>query len=278
MAKKCINCQSLIDSDALFCPECGTKQPDIEANAPTRYLSSEYEVCQMDEDTLLFNIKGVPFKLKFIKGGFWNKIVELSDFYIGETVVTQALWATVMGSNPSENNDNLDYPVTNITLGMAKKFLARLKRITGVLFDIPTYAQFQYVFTVGADGMTDDECEETYWDDEKLHPVCGMMPNKLGIYDLSDLFEIVKDWFESTDDNPKFTYGFNPCYELSKDDDMCYAKCALGMFPLFLQDVRLDLVTLRIVLNIPVDPKIMEFKEKRVQQLNNGKKHKKNNK
>ena len=40
--------------------------------------------------------------------------VELADFYLGETEVTQGLRKAVMGDNPANNQGGDDYPVENI--------------------------------------------------------------------------------------------------------------------------------------------------------------------
>ena len=62
----------------------------------------------------VYTVNGVSFKMIAVKGGTfqmgndvgyeWEKPVHqvtLSDYYIGETEVTQELWNAVMGSNPS---------------------------------------------------------------------------------------------------------------------------------------------------------------------------------
>ena len=66
-----------------------------------------------------FRVKGVEFKMIKVEGGTFSMgatseqtdydrdekpvhSVTLSDYYIGETEVTQELWEAVMGSNPSK--------------------------------------------------------------------------------------------------------------------------------------------------------------------------------
>ena len=223
MSKQCTNCGTVLDDDALFCSECGTKQPQIEkkchncgatlkegakfcmicgtpvgvatpapAPQPQMQKSADFEASQPDANTLSFNIMGVPFNMKLIKGGMIGNI-EVSDFYLGETVVTQALWQMVMGENPSTDNNDLQYPVTNISKKIADSFLVRLKKITGLEFDIPTSVQFKYAALKGCEGMETKSFKETTWDDRKMHPVCGMLPNTLGLYDLSEWRQLVLD-------------------------------------------------------------------------------------
>ena len=85
-----------------------------------------------------FEVGGVEFKMVYVEGGTFMMgaqnsdpkspnydgealddespvhEVELSDYYIGETLVTQALWKAVMGSNPS-NYKGGQRPVENVS-------------------------------------------------------------------------------------------------------------------------------------------------------------------
>ena len=51
--------------------------------------------------------------------------VNISEFFIGKTVVTQRIWKTVMGSNPSLHKGD-DYPVENVSFISAQEFLEKL--------------------------------------------------------------------------------------------------------------------------------------------------------
>lgn len=293
--KKCLNCGAVLAQEAVYCSECGTKQePDeilkcaecgatlakgakfcmycgtkveiAESQAPVkvkRHNTMEYDVQTPDEDTLLFHILGVPFKMKFIKGGMINGC-DLSDFYIGETVVTQALWHSVMGDNPSRDNSDLDYPVTNISLNEAKTFLTRLKKITGVTFSIPSASQFLYVCS--PDRLNYNK--ELLWGDGKMHRVCGMMPNKYGLYDLSDWYQMISDLYYSSD-----YYRFNP---LGNQGEYYARNVFLNVeqygapdedkIDRYIADGKLqnkDNATLRIVLDIPVDASIQKAKKEK---------------
>ena len=282
MSKKCKNCGTILDDDALFCSECGVKQEPVEkkcnkcgsvltegakfcmscgtpvataaatpapAPSPSKQESAEFEVSQPDENTLSFNIKGVSFNMKLIKGGMLGEDIEISDFYIGETVVTQALWQTVTGNNPSEDNSDINYPVTGIGLNNVKAFLTRLKKIVGTAFDIPTGSQFKYAALKGCEKMSKAEFDEMSWGDEEWHPVCGMMPNHLGLYDMCYIHQAVQD---EVPDKKNRNYRFNPKYkegeygaslESFEKVDFCYGFS-----------------TLRLLINIPVPPEVEKAK------------------
>lgn len=295
MSKQCTNCGTVLEDDALFCSECGTKQGPLQkkcpncgadikegakfcmscgapvnaaspakpATPPQKQASADFEVSQPDANTLSFNIMGIPFNMKFIRGGMIGQ-TELSDFYIGETVVTQAFWQTVMGENPSKDNSDIQYPVTNITKQLANNFLTRLKKITGVEFNIPSSSQLKYVAFKGCENWKKEELKETAWCDHKIHPVGGMMPNLLGLYDLCDWHQLVIDNLPKGD-----YYRFNPSTEGS--DGIAGHQTNLEVVDfinLKLVDFVASLIpsnftlTLRLVINIPVAPEIENAKKK----------------
>ena len=79
--------------------------------------------------------------------------VTLSDYYIGKTEVTQALWKAVMGKTvsqiASENNwdkygvgDN--YPMYYISWNDCKAFISKLNALTGKTFRMPTEEEWEY--------------------------------------------------------------------------------------------------------------------------------------
>lgn len=290
MSKKCTNCGTILDDDALFCSECGTRQEPADKKCkncgavmpagakfcmncgtpvdaspspapvpeakPKAQASPDFEVSQPDENTLAFNVLGVPFNMKFIKGGMLGNI-EVSDFYLGETVATQALWQTVMGSNPSEDNSDLQFPVTDFDSQQVKTFLTRLKKITGSSFEIPTGSQFKYAALKGCENMKKVEFEELFWGDDELHPVCGMMPDRLGLFDTAECTQVVQDRAPATEP----CFRFNPTYEAGFWGADLESPTKVDFFS---PKRDKDSVTLRLVLNIPIDPEVV--KAKRLQE------------
>lgn len=109
-----------------------------------------------------FNVGGVEFKMVYVEGGtftmgatrgqgsdVWDDEkpvhkVTLSDYYIGETQVTQALWNVVMGDNPSYfKGDNL--PVEKVSWeDIVERFIPVLNNKTGRTFRLPTEAEWEY--------------------------------------------------------------------------------------------------------------------------------------
>ena len=69
--------------------------------------------------------------------------VSVDGFYIGETAVTQALWRSVMGYNPSVyKGDNR--PVENVSWNDVQNFINRLNQLTGKTFRLPTEAEWEF--------------------------------------------------------------------------------------------------------------------------------------
>ena len=161
--------------------------------------------------TLKINVDGVSFKMIKVKGGTFQMgsrsvehSVTLSDYYIGETEVTQALWQAVMGSNPSWfKGDNL--PVDNVSWKDCQKFIKKLNKLTGRRFALPTEAQWEYAArggnkSRGYEYSGSNNIDDVAWcydnNSSQTHPVGTKMANELGLYDMSgNVLEWCSDWY-----------------------------------------------------------------------------------
>ncbi len=131
--------------------------------------------------------------------------VTLSDYYIGQTEVTQALWQAVMGNNPSYHKGNNTYPVENVNWNDAQTFISKLNNITGISFRLPTEAEWEFAARGGTkskgykySGSNNINYVAWYEDNSgyKTHPVATKAPNELGIYDMSgNVGEWCQDWY-----------------------------------------------------------------------------------
>ena len=167
-----------------------------------------------------FTINGVSFTMKLVEGGTFQMggndsdassdekpvhNVTLSNYYIGETEVTQALWKAVMGSNPSSfKGENL--PVEKVGWNDCQEFIRKLNQKTGKNFRLPTEAEWEYAArggkkskgykyagsnNIGVAWYTDNSSSKT-------HAVKGKSPNELGLYDMSgNVSEWCSDWYGS---------------------------------------------------------------------------------
>ena len=168
----------------------------------------------------VFTVNGVSFKMIAVKGGTfqmgiddgyeWEKPVHqvtLSDYYIGETEVTQELWSAVMGSNPSKFTGNMQRPVEWVSWNDCQTFISKLNQLTGETFRLPTEAQWEYAarggnkskgYTYSGSNAIDDVAWYNDNSDRMTHPVKTKAPNELGIYDMSgNVFEWCSDWYGS---------------------------------------------------------------------------------
>ena len=160
-----------------------------------------------------FEVSGVSFNMMCVEGGTFmmgagknEHQVTLSDYYIGETEVTQGMWRAVMGYVPEGQEYYGDeYPVAQVTLADCRRFVERLNQITGRHFRVPTEAEWEYAARGGrrSKGFLyagSDSIGEVAWYKDNMteyrpHPVAQLKPNELGTYDMTgNLAEWVSDW------------------------------------------------------------------------------------
>lgn len=168
-----------------------------------------------------FTVGGVSFKMIRVEGGSFmmgspdndsgaydfekpQHRVTLSDYYIGETQVTQALWKAVMGDNPSRfKGDSL--PVESVSWIDCQDFIKQLNQKTGKTFRLPTEAEWEYAARGGRKSQGfkyagSNNLNDVAWygenDGLKTHPVKQKSPNELGLHDMSgNVLEWCQDWY-----------------------------------------------------------------------------------
>ena len=183
-------------------------------------------------DQLHFTADGVPFTMVRVEGGTFTMgatseqtdaeefekpahQVTLSDYYIGQTEVTQALWKAVMGATPTTDGKQWEdeyglgdnYPAYYISYEDVQTFIARLNSLTGHTFRMPTEAEWEYAARGGSKskgylysgGNTLDNvgwyCDNS---GNTTHPVAQKAANELDLYDMSgNVWEWCSDWFGS---------------------------------------------------------------------------------
>ena len=130
--------------------------------------------------------------------------VTLSDYYIGETEVTQELWQAVMGINLSYFSGNPHRPVETVSWNECQTFITKLNELTGKNFRLPTEAEWEYAARGGNkskgykySGSNTIGDVAWYYDNSgsRTHDVKTKQANELGIYDMSgNVYEWCQDW------------------------------------------------------------------------------------
>ena len=119
--------------------------------------------------------------------------VTLSDYYIGETEVTQALWQAVMGNNPCSFIGKYN-PVESVSWNDCQEFIRKLNSLTGRTFRLPTEAEWEFAarggneskgYKYSGSNSIDNVAWYTSNSGSKTHAVKTKSPNELGIYDMS---------------------------------------------------------------------------------------------
>jgi formylglycine-generating enzyme required for sulfatase activity len=193
-----------------------------------------------------YTVNGVSFRMVKVDGGTFQMgateeqesdamdsekpvhSVTLSDYSIGETEVTQALWYAVMGYKPTSGGSQWEssyglgdeYPVYWISWNDCQTFISKLNELTGLSFRLPTEAEWEFAARGGnnsqgykyAGSNTVDDVAWYYENslaslgssnpDYGTHVVGTKSPNELGLYDMSgNVWEWCHDWYDSYSSN-----------------------------------------------------------------------------
>ena len=194
-------------------------------------IENEEIAVDLNEDgSLVFNVKGVEFKMIRVEGGEFMMgataeqgddagddekpahRVSLDSYYMGETLVTQALWKAVMGEIEWSFYEGENNPIELYRWNENQKFLKRLNKLTGKQFRLPTEAEWEYAARggnrsrgykyAGSNNLSEVAWFKDNFKDNKvnsgslIHPVAQKQANELGLYDMSgNVWEWCSDWY-----------------------------------------------------------------------------------
>ena len=189
-----------------------------------------------------FTVNGISFKMIHVEGGTFMMgataeqeddacdaekpvhPVTLSSYYIGETVVTQALWEAVMGTTVIQHRAmnhigqrlrgvDSTLPMYFVSWDDCQTFISKLNTLTGQHFRLPTEAEWEYAARGGNKSRGykysgGDDYDSVCWCDENsgnmAHSVKTKRPNELGIYDMSGgVWEWCDDYYQPYNASPQ---------------------------------------------------------------------------
>lgn len=137
------------------------------------------------------------YKLETIKeivSKLMPKMVSIpnQNYHIAETEVTQELWLSVMGYNPSKFNDCAKCPVDNVSYDeVVEKFLKKLNEIMNENYTLPDRLQWQYAakgagsFRYANDNVLDNVGWYAENSEKRTHKVGKKAPNGYKLYDMN---------------------------------------------------------------------------------------------
>ena len=183
-----------------------------------------------------YTVDGITFQMVEVRGGTFHMghtseqevvgpnetpvhEVTLSNYYIGQTEVTQALWQAIMGNNPSRYiGSNL--PVHKVSWNDCQDFIMRLNQKTGKHFRLPTESEWEFAARGGIKSQGTQfsgaySINNCAWYEGNSgntpHPVATKQPNELGIYDMNgNASEWCQDWYGGYSSTQKYKDPIGP--------------------------------------------------------------------
>jgi len=139
---------------------------------------------------------------------YLHEVTISKDFWMGRTEVTQGQWQAIMGNNPSSFRDP-NKPVEQVSWDDVGVFLEKLnkKMEAGVVFRLPTEAEWEYACRAGSTGGHAGDIELMAWYSSNslstTHPVAKKESNAWGLYDMhGNVSEWVQDKWDNYPDDP----------------------------------------------------------------------------
>lgn len=149
------------------------------------------------QNVVIVKVNGVEFKM-----------IPVNSYFLAETETTEAQYSAVMGGDKSTQ-----MPQTGLSSDQWSSFVAQLKSMTSLNFQIPSTSQWQTGYKGGSisKGYSysgSNDIDEVAWysgnSGDKKHVVKSKKANELGLYDMcGNVSEMVDDYYN---------YGYGGSY------------------------------------------------------------------
>ncbi len=184
--------------------------------------SRQNSTSQPASSSKTFTVNGVSFTMVRVAGGTFRMgssdseadsdeqpvhSVTLSDYLIGETEVTEALWYAVMYGEERKDNHG-DFPQVDCSWEHCQEFIRKLNALTGETFRLPTEAEWEFAARGGNKSKGyrysgSHTLDDVGWYADNTHGYCRVkqkQANELGLYDMSgNVWEWCQDWYGDYD-------------------------------------------------------------------------------
>lgn len=190
-----------------------------------------YQGPSIPENAEVIDVNGVSLVMIPVEAGsfqYYDLTIHMSGFSIAQTEVTKELWTAVMGGVYEHNSSFYDIsplqPVENMTWLECQEFITKLNEITGREFKLPTWCQWTFAAIGGNQThyyrySGSNTRDEVAWNPNNrpsvldiwsyyTMPVGLLLPNELGLYDMSGN---VEEWVD--DRFPAFYHTDNELYD-----------------------------------------------------------------
>ena len=172
-------------------------------------------ICDMkygNKENILSGQKTVLCRTILLDDGTSVDICNVSrQLWMGKTEVTQQLWTSVMGENPSENKGD-SLPVENVSWNDCQQFLKKFNSLpevekSGFTFRLPTQEEWRTACQTGAKSSYDGDSSTDWTQENSKGETHSVGAKDAGMYGLHDMNGNVSEWTQTEDGNEKLFCG-----------------------------------------------------------------------
>ena len=129
-----------------------------------------------------------------------HEVIITKPYYMGKYAVTQEVWESVMGNNPSRQARGAKIPVTDLSWRDCWEFIKNLNAKTDGGYRLPTEAEWEYACRAGKTTVFSFgnylTMNDGNFEGKNMETVGSYKPNEFGLYDMhGNVWECCEDWY-----------------------------------------------------------------------------------